>query len=49
MTGTVDGIEGNTYFTDETVFDNGTKYPEQTCFNTGEVVPSGTRNISSCR
>lgn len=48
-TSTVHGIEGNVYIAGEELFDNGSKYPEQKCFNTGEIVPSGTRNVSACR
>lgn len=45
----VEGLSGYKYIGDSSVFDNGTVYPEKKCFCTGECVPSGARNISSCR
>lgn len=45
----VQGIKGYKYSGGDQTFDNGTKYPEQKCFNLGDVVPAGVTNISSCR
>lgn len=45
----VHGIKGFKYSGGDHTFDNGTKYPEQKCFNLGEIVPAGVTNISSCR
>lgn len=45
----VHGIKGYKYAGGDRTFDNGTKYPEQKCFNLGDVVPAGVTNISACR
>ncbi|KAG5899064.1 hypothetical protein JTB14_028235 [Gonioctena quinquepunctata] len=44
----IQGVHGFK-FTSENFFDNGTKRPENACFCTGECIPSGLFNISSCR
>lgn len=44
-----DGIQGRMYIGDESVFDNGTKYPEMACFRGEDVFPSGVRDVSKCK
>lgn len=46
---TVHGIKGYKYAGGDRTFDNGTKYPEQKCFNIGDLAPAGVTNISACR
>ncbi|KAK9870107.1 hypothetical protein WA026_006202 [Henosepilachna vigintioctopunctata] len=43
------GLEGNSYVHTDRLFDNGTKYPEMSCFSPGERMPSGVRNVSQCK
>lgn len=47
----VDGITGYRFTAGERAVDNGTKYPENSCYTgfNGESVPSGVMNISACR
>lgn len=45
----VAGIEGKSYVGTDYIFDNGTKYPEQACFNGVQVFPSGIRDVSKCK
>ncbi|CAG9862239.1 unnamed protein product [Phyllotreta striolata] len=45
---TVKGVKGFKYSA-EYGFDNGTEYPENSCFCTGECMPTGVFNVSSCR
>ncbi|KAJ3643118.1 hypothetical protein Zmor_025850 [Zophobas morio] len=45
----INNILGNRYVVDELMLDNGTLYPENSCFCNGECVPSGLVNVSSCR
>lgn len=45
----VHGITGYKYRGGEKAVDNGTLYPENKCFSTGESVPSGVMNVSACR
>nr|CAD7203608.1 unnamed protein product [Timema douglasi] len=43
------GITGNKFEADASIFDNGTLYPSQACYTTGESVYSGVMNISTCK
>lgn len=43
------GLEGKKFVADESALDNGTLYPERACFSVGEPVPTGVRNVSSCK
>nr|CAD7605788.1 unnamed protein product [Timema genevievae] len=43
------GITGSKFEADASIFDNGTLYPSQTCYTTGESVYSGVMNISTCK
>ncbi|CAG2064809.1 unnamed protein product, partial [Timema podura] len=43
------GITGSKFEADASIFDNGTLYPSQTCYTTGESVYSGVMNISMCK
>lgn len=48
------GISGSQWAADESVFDNGVKYPEMSCFCSGAPddcpdLPSGVLNVSDCR
>lgn len=45
----VRGVKGYKYSGTERTVDNGTKYPENECFSSGEKVPSGVMNITTCR
>lgn len=45
----IHGITGYKYSGSEKTVDNGTLYTENKCFSTGESVPSGVMNVSSCR
>lgn len=45
----IHGISGFKFSGGDRSVDNGTNYPENWCYATGESVPSGTLNISSCR
>lgn len=45
----VHGITGFKFSGGPRSVDNGEKYPANACFSPGQVVPSGTLNISSCR
>lgn len=49
ITDEVLGIQGHTFIGNDSVFDNGTKYPNMACFSSGESVRSGVRNISACK
>lgn len=44
----VKGVKGYKYSA-EYGFDNGTVYPENSCYCTGECIPTGVFNVSSCR
>jgi scavenger receptor class B, member 1 len=48
---TVHGVTGYRYTGGERAVDNGTKFPQNLCFNgkNDVVVPSGVMNISACR
>lgn len=46
---TVHGITGYKYRGGDRTVDNGTIYPENKCFSSGESVPSGVMNVSACR
>ncbi|ETN61545.1 scavenger receptor class B, croquemort type [Anopheles darlingi] len=46
---TVHGVKAYKYSGAERAVDNGTLFPETACFSSGEIVPSGVLNISSCR
>ncbi|XP_019846775.2 protein peste [Bactrocera dorsalis] len=48
-TAEIEGIRGFKYSGGARSIDNGTLYPENSCFCGGECVPSGVMNISSCR
>ncbi|XP_058824764.1 protein peste [Topomyia yanbarensis] len=43
------GIKGYKYSGGPRTVDNGSAFPETACFSSGEIVPSGVLNISSCR
>lgn len=48
------GIQGSKWIADQSVLDNGSKYPEMSCFCTGAPntcpdLPSGVLNVSDCR
>nr|CAD7256559.1 unnamed protein product [Timema shepardi] len=43
------GITGSKFEADASILDNGTLYPSQACYTTGESVYSGVMNISSCK
>lgn len=45
----IQGVTGYKYRGSEKSVDNGTIYPENQCFSTGESVPSGVMNVSACR
>lgn len=45
----VHGVKGFKYVGGERLVDNGTRYPENSCFCAGECMPSGVLNISNCR
>jgi hypothetical protein len=47
----IHGIKGYKFAAGERAVDNGTKYPENLCYNQGnaENFPSGVMNISACR
>ncbi|GLV39928.1 croquemort [Carabus blaptoides fortunei] len=45
----IHGVEGRRFTGQNRTFDNGQLYPEQSCYGIGEVVPSGMRNVSSCK
>lgn len=45
----IHGITGYKYRGGEKTVDNGTIYPENKCFSSGESVPSGVMNVSACR
>lgn len=46
----VQGLNGYKFSGGEQTVDNGTKYPDNWCFNGGdEGIPSGVMNISACR
>lgn len=47
----IHGIKGYKFAAGERAIDNGTKYPENLCYNDGneEIFPSGVMNISACR
>uniref|UniRef100_U5EUH2 Putative plasma membrane glycoprotein cd36 n=1 Tax=Corethrella appendiculata TaxID=1370023 RepID=U5EUH2_9DIPT len=45
----VEGVLGYKYTGGARTVDNGSLYPENSCFYPGENVPSGVLNISSCR
>jgi scavenger receptor class B, member 1 len=47
----VNGVTGYRFSGGERALDNGTKYPENACYNddSDELVPSGVMNISACR
>lgn len=45
----IHGIKGYKFSGGARSVDNGEKYQDQLCFSPGEIVPSGTLNISSCR
>ncbi|XP_050499800.1 protein peste isoform X1 [Diabrotica virgifera virgifera] len=44
----IKGVLGYKYTADN-IFDNGTHRPENACFCTGECIPSGVFNVSTCR
>lgn len=46
---TVHDLNGYKYSGGEKMMDNGTLYPENSCFCTGECTPSGVLNVSECR
>ncbi|XP_054741988.1 protein peste-like [Anastrepha obliqua] len=48
-TAEIEGLFGYKYHGGVRSVDNGTLYPENTCFCGGQCVPSGVMNISSCR
>uniref|UniRef100_A0A0A1WNN1 Protein croquemort n=1 Tax=Zeugodacus cucurbitae TaxID=28588 RepID=A0A0A1WNN1_ZEUCU len=48
-TAEIEGLRGFKYSGGARSIDNGTLYPENSCFCGGECVPSGVMNISSCR
>nr|CAD7408340.1 unnamed protein product [Timema poppensis] len=43
------GITGSKFEADASILDNGTLYPSQACYTTGESVYSGVMNISTCK
>ncbi|XP_037825530.1 protein peste-like [Lucilia sericata] len=45
----IEGIKGYKYSGGLRSLDNGTLYPENSCFCGGQCVPSGVMNVSSCR
>lgn len=45
----VHGVNGYRYVLGDSFFDNGTKIPGNECYCTGECLPYGAVNISSCR
>lgn len=45
----VKGINGWKFIGGDRTVDNGTKYPENTCYCAGDCVPSGVINVTSCR
>lgn len=45
----IHGVKGFKYVGGEKLVDNGTRYPENSCFFTGQPLKSGVLNISSCR
>lgn len=45
----VRGVRGFKYSGGRKTVDNGTAYPANQCFATGERVPSGVMNVTSCR
>uniref|UniRef100_A0A1I8NNC5 Protein croquemort n=1 Tax=Stomoxys calcitrans TaxID=35570 RepID=A0A1I8NNC5_STOCA len=45
----IEGIKGYKYAGGPRSVDNGTLYPENSCFCGGECTPSGVMNVSSCR
>ncbi|XP_037960819.1 protein peste-like [Teleopsis dalmanni] len=46
---TIERIKGYKFAGGQRSIDNGSLYPENSCFCGGECVPSGVMNISSCR
>ncbi|KAB0799891.1 hypothetical protein PPYR_07771 [Photinus pyralis] len=42
-------VEGKKFIGTDFTFDNGTKYPAQSCYRGDEVIASGARSISVCR
>lgn len=45
----VHGVKAYKYVGGPKLVDNGTMYPENTCYCAGECMPSGVLNISACR
>lgn len=45
----VHGVSGWKYVGSPYTFDDGSRYPENACFCSGECVPAGLRNISACK
>lgn len=45
----MEGVKGHLYEGDESVFDDGTLYPQNRCFCSGDCTPAGTRNVSGCK
>lgn len=46
---TILNVEGKKFIGTDYTFDNGTKYPQQSCYQSSKVIPSGARSISVCR
>lgn len=46
--GNIEGIFGHRFSLGERTVDNGTKYVENKCYGSGEQLPSGLMNVSSC-
>lgn len=45
----VNGINGYKYSGSKKTVDDGSMYPENKCFNSGQSIPSGVMNVTSCR
>lgn len=45
----VEGMKGRQFIATADIFDNGTRLPDYKCFNVGDSLPSGVRNVSRCR